>query len=103
MIRAALFDFGGVILSSPFDAFAAYERDRGLPAGVIRQINATNPDSNAWAKLERSEVGLDGFSELFEAEAKAAGHGISGAAVLSCLEGDLRPAMVKAVRRCAEH
>ena len=74
MIEAVLFDFGGVVTTSPFDNFAAYEREAGLPEGLIRSINATNPDANAWAKLERSEVDRDGFVELFEAEAAALGH-----------------------------
>ena len=49
-IRAAFFDFGGVILSSPFEAFSRYERDHGLPDGFLRGVNATNPDTNAWAR-----------------------------------------------------
>ena len=101
-IKAALFDFGGVILSSPFEAFADYEREQGLPDGIIRTINATNPDTNAWARLERSEVDLDGFCELFEDEARALGHEIDARAVLGLLAGRLRPAMVEAVRRCGE-
>jgi putative hydrolase of the HAD superfamily len=101
-ITAALFDFGGVILSSPFDAFARYEADNGLPDGLIRQLNATNPDDNAWAKLERSEVTLDEFARIFESEAAAAGHELSGHGVLALLAGELRPAMVEAVRRCSE-
>lgn len=101
-IRAALFDFGGVILSSPFEAFARYEVDHGLPAGFIRQLNATNPDTNAWARLERSEVGIDEFCSLFEAEARAAGYELSGREVIGLLSGELRPAMVEAVRRCSE-
>jgi putative hydrolase of the HAD superfamily len=88
MLRAALFDFGGVILSSPFEAFARYEREHGLPDGLIRRINATNPDDNAWAKLERSEVDLDGFAELFEAEAASLGHRVDGRAVIGLLGGE---------------
>lgn len=102
MIRAALFDFGGVILSSPFEAFAAYERANGLPDGLIRRLNATNPDTNAWAKLERSEVDLGQFAELFAAEAREAGYEVDGAAVLGLLGGTIRPAMVEALRRCWE-
>lgn len=102
MIRAVLWDFGGVVTTSPFDAFAAYERENGLPEGLIRRINSTNPDDNAWAKLERSDVGPDGFSPLFEAEAKALGYQLSGATVLSLLHGRVRPEMAEAVRRCAE-
>jgi putative hydrolase of the HAD superfamily len=98
-VRAVLWDFGGVILSSPFEAFASYERQQGLPDGFLRQLNATNPDSNAWARLERSDVDLAGFAELYEAEAAAAGHRIDAGAVLALLSGELRPAMVQALRR----
>jgi putative hydrolase of the HAD superfamily len=91
---AVLFDFGGVITTSPFDAFARFEAERGLPEGLIRSINAANPDGNAWAKLERSEVDVDGFASLFEAEARARGHRLDAHEVLACLSGDLRPAMV---------
>jgi len=102
MIRAALFDFGGVILSSPFEAFAAYERSNDLPVDFLRTVNATNPDTNAWALLERSEVSFAEFGDLFAVESKALGHEVDGRAVLGLLQGTLRPAMVEAVRRCSE-
>ena len=101
-VRAVLWDFGGVILSSPFEAFAAYERQHGLPEGFLRQLNATNPDTNAWARLERSEVDLEGFAEQYEAEAAAAGHRVDAGAVLALLSGEVRPAMVRALRRIRE-
>jgi putative hydrolase of the HAD superfamily len=99
-VRAVIFDFGGVILTSPFEAFARYESANGLPDGFLRRLNATDPDTNAWARLERNEVDVDGFAELFEAEARAAGHHVDGRAVLALLSGELRPAMVDALRRC---
>ena len=99
-ITAALFDFGGVILSSPFDAFADYEREHGLPDGFIRGLNATNPDDNAWARMERNDVSIPEFCELFEAEARAAGGELDAREVLARLRGTIRPAMVEAVRRC---
>ena len=99
-VRAVIFDFGGVILTSPFDAFARYEADNALPSGFLRRLNATDPDTNAWARLERSEVDLAGFTELFEAEAEAAGHRVDGRAVLALLSGELRPQVVEALRRC---
>jgi putative hydrolase of the HAD superfamily len=99
VIEAVLWDFGGVILSSPFDAFAAYERDAGLPENFIRSLNAHNPDANAWARMERSEISPDEFATLFEAEAAAAGHRIDGRHVLSLLSGSVRPEMVEALRR----
>ena len=101
-IRAVIFDVGGVISTSPFEAFARYEADNGLPDGLLRGLNDTNSDSNAWARLERSEVDLPTFAALYEAEAAAAGHTIDGLAVLALLSGDIRPAMVEAVRRCHE-
>ena len=101
-ITAALFDFGGVILSSPFEAFAAYEREAGLPADLIRSINATDPDTNAWARMERNEVSIDQFCDLFEAEARAAGHEVDAREILGRLRGEVRPEMVEALRRCKE-
>ena len=103
MIRAALFDLGGVILSSPFDSFARYERENDLPDGFIRGLNAADHLTNAWARLERNEVTLDEFATLFQAEARAAGGDVDGHAVIALLAGDIRPAMVEAVRRCHEH
>jgi putative hydrolase of the HAD superfamily len=102
VVRAVMFDFGGVILSSPFEAFAAYERRAGLPDGFIRTVNATAPDTNAWARLERAELGLDDFVVAFEQEAAALGHDVDGRAVIACLRGELRPRMVTALRRCHE-
>lgn len=97
LITAVLFDFGGVITTSPFEAFARYELEVGLPPDSIRKINSTNPDDNAWAKMERSEVTLPEFCELFEAEAKSIGLQLSGEKVLGCLSGDVRPQMVRAL------
>jgi putative hydrolase of the HAD superfamily len=97
---AVLWDFGGVILTSPFEAFGRYEREAGLPKDFIRSLNTRNPDHNAWAKMERSEVSLAEFVELFEAEARAQGHTLDGWRVLQALSGDIRPQMVEALRRC---
>jgi putative hydrolase of the HAD superfamily len=102
VIRAALFDLGGVVFSSPFEAFARYESEHGLPDGFIRGLNITNPDTNAWARLERAEVGLDEFCGLFEAEARAAGGELDGRQVLELLGGDVREEMIEAIRRCWE-
>lgn len=102
MIRAVLWDFGGVVLESPFDAFERYERASDFPVGLVRTINSTNPDDNAWARLERSDVNLDEFVELFEAEGRALGHAVDGWKILDCIGGRVRPQMAEAVRRCSE-
>ena len=95
IIDVVLFDFGGVITASPFEAFAAYEQELGIPTGSIRKINSTNPDGNAWAKMERNEISLEDFCSLFEEEAAALGLVLSGNRVLGCLSGAIRPQMVR--------
>ena len=100
MIKAVLFDVGGVIITSPFEAFSRYEGDAGLPDGFIRKLNSTNPDTNAWAQLERGDVSFDEFCELFESEATAAGGELKARDVMELLAGEVRPAMLEAVRRC---
>jgi putative hydrolase of the HAD superfamily len=99
MIRAVLWDFGGVILSSPFEAFNRYEAANGLPTDFIRSVNATNPDTNAWALLERSDVAPEEFDAMFADESEALGHRIPGADVLGLLSGEIRPEMVTALDR----
>ena len=99
---AVFFDFGGVVLSSPFEAFSVYEERVGLPPDAVRTINSTNPDSNAWARFERNELDIDTFIATFEAEALELGFDINGAEILRCLEGELRPEMVDVVRRCQQ-
>ncbi|WP_430385777.1 HAD-IA family hydrolase [Blastomonas fulva] len=94
---AVIFDFGGVITSSPFEAFNRLEDERGLPRDCIRRINATDPDDNAWARFERAEIDASAFDPAFAAEAAALGLEISGADVISCLAGDVRPRMVAAL------
>jgi putative hydrolase of the HAD superfamily len=89
-----------VILSSPFDAFNRYEAEAGLPKDFLRSLNTRNPDTNAWAKMERSEVSLQGFVDLFEEEARLQGQRVEGWKILQALSGDIRPQMVEALRRC---
>ena len=99
MIEAVIWDFGGVLTSSPFEAFARYESDHGLPADIIRRTNATNHWENAWAKFERAEVDINSFDRLFAAESLALGAEVRGREVLPLLSGDLRPEMVEALKR----
>ncbi len=102
-IEAVLFDFGGVLSTSPFDAFERHERAQGLQIGFIRSLNATNHHDNAWARLERNDVDFDQFCAEFEAEAVAAGGRVDARVLFATMSGEMRPAMVEAVRRCHEH
>jgi len=88
--------------TSPFEAFSRYEQDHGLPIGFIRTVNATDPDANAWARLERGEIDLEEFSCRFESEARALGYAVDAAAIIDLLGGDVRPAMVDALRSYAK-
>jgi len=99
MIEAVIFDFGGVFTSSPFEAFARYERENGLPVDLIRKINSQNHLTNAWARFERAELDLDSFDKAFADEALALGHYVPGKDIIGLLSGDFRPEMIEALRR----
>lgn len=103
MIEAVIWDFGGVLTTSPFEAFARYETERGLPADIIRRTNAANHLENAWAKFERAEVDIEAFDSLFAAESRALGAEIRGKDVLPLLSGDLRPEMIEALTRIKQN
>lgn len=97
-VRAVLFDFGGVILSSPIDELLAYEAEVGLPAGFLQNLNKQRADDNAWARMERGELSEDAFYDLFEAEARALGGTVDARALFRRLTGHIREEMVDAVR-----
>ena len=99
-VKAVIWDFGGVLTRSPFEAFNAYEAAQGFPTDFIRSVNAHKPDENAWARLERSEIDARTFDELFRAESAALGHEIPGRDILGLLSGQLRPRVVEALRTC---
>lgn len=97
MPRAIFFDFGGVISSSPLEAFRDYERRHRIPEGFIVQVNSTNSDTNAWARIERNNIGLDEFDELFALETEHLGHRIPGRDMIALLRGDIRQEMLRAL------
>jgi putative hydrolase of the HAD superfamily len=99
-IEAVIWDFGGVITTSPFEAFNRYEAEHGLPRDFIRTVNATNADANAWALFERAEIDAAAFDAKFLEEATALGHAVRGADILPRLSGDVRPRVVAALKAC---
>ncbi len=102
-IEAIIWDFGGVFTTSPFEAFNRFEAERGLPRDFIRKVNATNPQSNAWALFECSRIDADEFDRKFLEESTAMGHPVRGAEILPLLSGELRPRMVEALKLCKRH
>ena len=103
MIKAVLWDFGGVITTSPFESFNRFEMENNMPIDFIRGVNATNPKTNAWALFESSRISLEEFDRKFENETRAAGYPVSGKKVLTLLSGDIRPKMVSALKICKQH
>ena len=102
-IEAVLWDIGGVLTASPFEAFNQFEAENGLPRDFIRGVNATNPETNAWAQFESNRVDADAFDDLFRAETAALGYPVNGKRVLEILNGAPRPRMIEALRSCKEH
>lgn len=102
IFSAILWDFGGVLTSSPFDAFNRYEAERGITNDFIRSVNAVNHQDNAWARFESSRIDADEFDRQFLAETTAAGYPIPGRDVMGLLGGDVRPCMVEVLRRCKQ-
>ena len=102
-LQAVIWDFGGVLTSSPFEAFTRYEEEHGLPKDFVRSVNAVNIQENAWAKLERSEVNAEEFDVLFRDESRALGHEVPGKDILGLLSGSVRPAVVNALKTCKAH
>ena len=99
MIKAVFWDFGGVITSSPFESFNRFEKENELPLDFLRLVNSTNPNSNAWAKLERNEINFDEFDELFQRESRELGHSVKGKDVIALLKGEVRPDMIRALKK----
>lgn len=97
-IKAVFWDFGGVILTSPFEAFRRFEDSNGLPRDFLRRVNSANPHTNAWACFERGEVDAARFGEMFLAESTALGHAVHGRDLLALLSGEVRPRMVAALK-----
>ncbi|KAF2196433.1 HAD-like protein [Delitschia confertaspora ATCC 74209] len=58
--KAILFDIGGVVVVSPFQAILDYEIASGIPTGWINFSIQKGPhDTGAWQQIERGECALD--------------------------------------------
>jgi len=102
--RAVLFDIGGVIVGSPLEAIAAFEMERGIPAGFINRVVVGSGAAGAWSRLERGELTLDAFYPAFEADCSSGGCALSARELMTRVaEATLpRPEMLGAVQRIRE-
>lgn len=48
ILRAVIFDLGGVVMGSPLHAIAAYERELGIPAGSVNRLVVATGPGGAW-------------------------------------------------------
>eukprot|EP00123_Amoebidium_parasiticum_P016212 comp23337_c0_seq1/m.38473 comp23337_c0_seq1/g.38473 ORF comp23337_c0_seq1/g.38473 comp23337_c0_seq1/m.38473 type:complete len:1053 (-) comp23337_c0_seq1:121-3279(-) len=67
--KAIIFDLGGVVLGSPFEAIAKYEAEAGLAENTINKVIGRS-EGGAFQKLETGQVSLEEFLPLFEKELK---------------------------------
>lgn len=102
--QAVIFDLGGVVFPSPFDAFDAYDDHTGLEPGTVRALIKASSETGAWAALERGELTMDDFYALLQTEAAAAGFALDGARLMSMIATGLgpRPEMARAITRIRE-
>jgi putative hydrolase of the HAD superfamily len=100
MYRAVIFDLGGVVFPSPFEAFDAHDREAGFPDGTVRGIIRTSSETGAWAALERGELALTEFHAQLEAEAREVGVQLDAARLMATVASEFgpRPSMATAIR-----
>ncbi|MDQ1435103.1 MAG: putative hydrolase of the superfamily [Actinomycetota bacterium] len=99
--RAVIFDLGGVVFPSPFEAFDAYDHGNDLKKGTTRSLIRTSSETGAWAALERGELTMDEFVTSLEAEALAAGFRLDARRLMGLIGSSLgpRPEMTRAIER----
>ena len=102
--RAVFFDLGGVVLGSPLDAIAGYERERGIPSGFVNRVVVASGPNGAWSRLERGELSIETFHPVFDAECASAGQAIDSRGLMERVHkaSGPRPIMLEAIRRIRE-
>jgi putative hydrolase of the HAD superfamily len=102
--QCVIFDLGGVVFPSPFEAFDAYDRENGLAPGTVRALIKTSSETGAWAELERGELTMNDFYARVQAEAAAAGFALDGARLMGMIARGFgpRPEMARAIARIRE-
>jgi putative hydrolase of the HAD superfamily len=96
-LKAAIFDIGGVLTSSPVAAIRQHAEREGVDYSILGPMIADH--DLAWSRWERSELTQADFFTAFEQEAKERGIAISAAAVMEAAFGTqvIRPEMIAVV------
>ncbi|MGA7270293.1 MAG: HAD family phosphatase [Acidimicrobiia bacterium] len=101
-LQLVAFDLGGVVLESPLHEIARLEEESGVTAGLINQAVQEAGPAGAWARLERGELGMESFVDLFTGDLGRIGvRGVDVADLMRRIEAVAvaRPAMVAAIDR----
>jgi putative hydrolase of the HAD superfamily len=103
--RAVVFDLGGVVFPSPFEAFDEYDHAAGLSPGSVRALIRTSSETGAWASLERGALSMDEFFAALELEAEAAGFRLDARILMDGIGARFgpRPEMLHAIARIRAH
>jgi putative hydrolase of the HAD superfamily len=101
MLKAVIFDLGGVVFPSPFEAFDQYDHGNDLAKGTMRALIRRSSEEGAWAALERGELTMDDFFLALEAEASMAGFKLDARRLMGLIGSSLgpRPEMQRAIER----
>jgi putative hydrolase of the HAD superfamily len=99
--RAVIFDLGGVVFPSPFEAFDTYDHGNNLNKGTMRALIRRSSETGAWAALERGELSMDEFVAALEAEALDAGFQLDARRLMGLIGSSLgpRPEMAGAIEQ----
>jgi putative hydrolase of the HAD superfamily len=103
--RAVIFDLGGVVFPSPFEAFDEYDHGNDLKKGTMRALIRRSSETGAWSRLERGELTMDEFVVALEAEALDAGFVLDARRLMGLIGSSLgpRPEMNRAITRLRAH
>ena len=100
-IEAVIFDFGGVLVTSPFDVMGRAGKASGLDEGVMLELlmgDYAADDDHPWHRLERGEITFAEYATDLQQRASSAGIDLSkgSAGIYERLE--VHPEVVDRVR-----
>jgi putative hydrolase of the HAD superfamily len=103
--RAVIFDLGGVVFPSPFEAFDTYDHGNGLAKGTMRALIRRSSEAGAWAALERGDLTMSEFVVALETEATSAGFQLDARKLMALIGSSLgpRPEMARALEQIRAH
>ncbi|KAH8918851.1 HAD-like protein [Atractiella rhizophila] len=68
VIKAVIFDVGGVVVGSPLVAIVQYSKELGMPAQYLNVMISSRGATGVWQKLERGEIELEDFLDGWQVE-----------------------------------